>query len=111
VERVVYRIVADVQPTADDFRSNRDKGFPPRGAEIDDPALWSGWSVFDRRDEAESRARRYGLGAYLAVMRIPDAWTSDPSRFRKTLGPHHYTVWGTFTEVRSFIQAVIEIPK
>ena len=109
MERVVYRILKGPEPKASDFLSNREKGFPPRGPEIEDVSLWHGWSVFDQREEAEMRARRYGLGTHLAVMRVPASWADDGARMRKTLGPHHFTMWGSFAQVRTFIEAVVRI--
>ncbi len=104
-----YRIVAGRAPTADDFRSNRDKGLPPRGPELADPSLWTGFSVFDRREAAATRARRYGLGTHVAALRLPQEWVDDPRRVRKTLGARHFTVWATFPELEPFITDVTPV--
>ena len=88
-----FRIVRGSRPTRQDFLSNKDKGLPPRGPEIDDPAEWAGISVFDTRERAERLARRrnFALGAFVAELRIPD---DAPVLVRKTFGPGHYTLWG-----------------
>jgi hypothetical protein len=104
-----YRILAGEAPTADDFRSNRARGLPPRGPELADPGLWTGLSLFDRREEAERRARRYRLGTHLAVLDLAEGWVDDPTRLRKTLGPHHFTAWGTFSEFEARIREVVPV--
>jgi hypothetical protein len=90
---VFFRIVRASRPTPEDFLSNKEKGLPPRGPEIDDPAEWAGISMFDTRERAERLARRrnFALGAFVAELRIPDA---APVVVRKTFGPGHYTLWG-----------------
>jgi hypothetical protein len=104
-----YRILAGEAPTANDFRSNRDKGLPPRGPELADLSLWTGLSLFDQREEAERRARRYRIGTHLAVLDLPAWWVADPTCLRKTLGPSHFTAWGTFPEFEPHIREVVPV--
>ena len=107
--RTFYRIVAGTTPTMEDFRSDRDKGLPPRGPQLEDLSLWTGCSIFDRREEAAKRARRYGLGTHVAALRLPREWVDDPLRVRKTLGAHHFTVWATFPDLEPFLVDVTPV--
>jgi hypothetical protein len=111
MEKLVYHVLRGRTPQQTDFLTSRDLGVPPHGAQLDDPSLWTGWSAFDKIEEAEKRARRYGLGTHIAVMRMPEEWVADPARMRKTLGRHHYTVWGTFADIEDFIIQVVEVRK
>jgi hypothetical protein len=104
---VYFRIVKTNPPQPDDFTSNRDKGLPQRGAEVGDPSLWTGISLYDSRDRAARQARRYRLGGYVATLDIPDSTSSDSDQVRKTLGdPHHYTLWGEPAHVLSLVVRV-----
>jgi hypothetical protein len=99
-----FRLVRRDPPTRADFLSNKDKGLPPRGPEVDDPAEWAGISVFDTRERAERLARRrnLALGAFVAELRIP----ADAAVIaRKTFGPGHWTLWGT---AELFVRLVVD---
>jgi hypothetical protein len=105
-----YRIVRTDPPTAADFMSNRDKGLPPRGPEVSDPDLWAGISVYDHRDRAESQARRYQLGAFLAVIELPDNRQPGGLRVSKTLtDPHHHTLWGAPDTLVTLVTRVVPL--
>lgn len=109
MERIVYHILKSAKPRSADFQSDRDRGLKPRGPQIQDISLWTGWSAFDKREEAEKRARKYGLGSHLAVLRMPADWTGDRTKMRQTLGRHHFTIWGTFEDVKPFIDEVVPV--
>lgn len=89
--RVFYRVVRTDPARARDFTSNRALGKPPRGPELDDPRLHDGLSVSDSLENLRSKARALGMRGYLARLAIP---AGAPIRAEKTLGPHHWTLWG-----------------
>jgi hypothetical protein len=55
------------------------------------PDLWSGISVYSTPEAVRRRARRYRWRGYLARLEIRP---SAAIRIAKTLGQHHYTLWG-----------------
>jgi hypothetical protein len=89
-----YRITAQRRVTLADFLSNRAKRLPPRGIELEDPDIRGGISVYARRREAKDRARRFGLGAYIATLEIP-AGTPITGRRTGRRRTSHWTLWGS----------------
>jgi hypothetical protein len=100
-----FRIVHRNPASREDFLSNRDRGLPPRGPEIDDPAEWAGISVFDTLERARRLAlrRNLALGAFIAELHVAE---DAPVIARKTFGPGHYTLWGT---PETFVDLVVDI--
>jgi hypothetical protein len=104
-----YRVVRRDPPHMQDFTSNRDKGLPPRGPEVDDRSLWEGISVYDSRDRAERQALRYSLGDYIAVLHVDDSERGGVT-FKKTLADlHHFTVWGEPAVLVARVQEVLPV--
>ena len=88
--------------------SNRAKGRPPRGAELQDPSLWDGISVMDTIERAIERARRFPMhGAFVAELTIaPDV----PISWRRTLTTEgHFTLHGTPEALLGCVSRVISI--
>lgn len=93
--RTLYRVVRRSAAARDDFTSNLAKCLPMRGAELNEPLLWAGMSMFDTPDAAMRNARRFRgrLGTYLAELVLP--LEHDPRVLvRQTLRPGHFTVVG-----------------
>jgi hypothetical protein len=115
VPLTVYRIVRNNPPSWVDFLPNATKDLPPRGAESD-PLIWAAISTFADPAAAAQRARRYGLGGFLAELLIPDDGAVPiegvPGAFglvvaRPTLGPGHYSlISGPVTFMRAVARAL-----
>jgi hypothetical protein len=55
-------------------------------------ALWDGISVQNTLAQARRKVRvSPRLGSYVAILRVS---TDGPVRFRRSLGPGHFTLWG-----------------
>lgn len=89
--RVFYRLIAGRTAILRDFESNaaRKGPHPDPGATPEELELWEGVSVTDAI--AGSRARAM-YGTHVAVLAV---LADGPIRFRQTLWPGHYTLWGT----------------
>jgi hypothetical protein len=95
--RILFRIVRGPTATIDDFRSNLNGCFPPRGPELNNAAIWAGLSTWDTRAVAEQTVRRFKgrFGTYIAELTVPD---NDPRLLvQQTLKPSHYTMLGCET--------------
>jgi hypothetical protein len=104
--RTFYRIVKTEEPGLQDFTSNRALGRPPRGAELANRQLWEGVSVDTSRRAATNKARKFGLGSFIAELRIP---ADGPVRFQKTLGSGHYTLWGAPEEIKASVVSILPV--
>jgi hypothetical protein len=104
----VYRIVASDLPTRDDFLSYAELGKElPRDATPDITDRWEGISMYDSEERARAVASRFGLGARVAALDLP-----DDGRFRiERTGrrPGHYTIWGNADVLLTFVVAVIPV--
>ena len=79
----------------EDFISSLQLCRGPRPAEVLEPILWAGVSMFDNLRDAENFAIRYSLGRYIAEVHIPPrAPAVIHVVVQKTRGPGHYTVLG-----------------
>ena len=108
VYRVFHRTVQADPPTVEDFQSNKAKGWPPRGAEVDDPALWDGISVMDTLERARKRARHFPQhGAFIAVLRIPPDAPITAARTLRT--PGHYTLHGAPSDLLACVAKVVAV--
>jgi hypothetical protein len=107
--RLYWRIVRSNPASWVDFLANAVKDLPARSVELRDPLDWASISVFDAAEEAAERARRYGLGRYLAALRIPEDGFVAGVRVvvRQTYGPGHYSLLaGPVTFVRAVERVV-----
>lgn len=106
--KLYWRIVRSNPASWVDFLSNAVKDLPARPAEARDPLDWASISVFDSADEAAERARHYGLGRYLAGLRIPDDGLVQGVRIVvRQYGPGHYSLLaGPVTFMRSIERLV-----
>lgn len=105
--RSLYRIIARSTAQSDDFAANLAKCLPMRGAELQDPALWAGLSMYDTPEEAARTARRFHgrLGKYIAQLQLPT--DRDPRLLvRPTLRPGHFTVMCCADLCISFVREV-----
>jgi hypothetical protein len=104
--RVLYRVLRNLSATPTDFRSNLARCLAPRGAELTDPTIWTGLSMWDTPGLAERAARRYRgrIGTHLAVVHVPE---DDPRVLvRPSLGPGHFTVMACEEIVALFVHEV-----
>jgi hypothetical protein len=69
-----YRLLKTPSPTAEDFKSQAEKGRkPPKSLPAHKLAEWDGVSVLRSLEEAVVFQREFQyLGAYIAVLEIPD---------------------------------------
>ena len=102
-----WRIVRTSSPTIQDFLSNDALGRRPRDHDPETLRLWSGISVYVTERYARRTAATFPrIGRYLAELRIDD---TDPIRAEKTLGPGHYTLWGSAEVLLGRVVRVIPI--
>jgi hypothetical protein len=103
LHRDFYRIIQSSTATREDFLSPRALGRPVPN----DPvlaALWDGVSVQNTLAQARRKSRvSPRLGSYVAILRVS---SDGPIRFRRSLGPGHYTLWG---EPDVLLAAVIDV--
>ena len=85
-----YRLIRNSPPTRSDFLSRKERGVPPRGAELNDPFLYEGLSAWDSPEAAARVAIR--RPAFIAVLQIA---VDRHVVVRQTLKPGHYTLRGT----------------
>lgn len=95
----------------DELVSNLANCLPIRGAELTDPTLWAGLSMFDTSHHAARRAMRFRsrLGRFIARLEVP----VDGDRgllFRMTLMRRHFTVMACAATCLSFVREVQPIP-
>lgn len=88
---VFYRVVRTVPPTRTDFLSAKAEGKKPRPAQISDPLLYVGISVFESVAAIEAVRQRTPLVGSIVELRIPD---DAPIGVHKTRGPGHWTLVG-----------------
>ena len=104
---ILYRIVETNPPTSWDFTSNEARGRPLHHPTPEKRRLWAGLSMFANEDRARRNARKFpALGSYIARLMIPD---SESVQVERTLGPGHYTVWGTPSYVLTFVAEVFAV--
>lgn len=88
-----WRIVRTNPPGERDFASREQLGHRPRNERPETLRLWSGLSMYATETHARRNARLYPmLGTFLAEVIVSDG---DLVSVEKTLGPEHYTLWGT----------------
>lgn len=69
---VLWRIVAAIPATLDDFRSHKERGIPLRRPTPDALRLWEGVSVYRKREVAKALARSLPhLGGFVAAFGVP----------------------------------------
>jgi hypothetical protein len=83
-----YRGIKEAVASVEDFESNAARGFPPRGAEVRLPKIYSGISVFDSLETARQRLR-----VVSKVSHIAEVVVKGVGEIEQTLGPGHYTWW------------------
>mgnify|MGYP001218957382 CR=1 FL=1 len=83
--------------------SNKAKGRSPKGAEIDDPEIHDGLSVFDDITALRSRMRRTGWSGYIAEIEL-----QDTVKVRTWGPPGHHTIWGDPTELLGSVVLITE---
>jgi hypothetical protein len=106
--RVYHRTVKTDPPNIDDFRSNKAKGQPPRGPEIDDPSLWDGISAMDTLERAMKRARQFPMhGAFVAELHIPPGGSIVAQRTLRT--PGHYTLHGAAEDLLACVVGIFPV--
>ena len=86
--RLVYRLVRDIPPVNDDFRSQRAE--KPTAQFNVSECTARGLSVFTDRSDAERQTRRRNL-KHLTPCRV--TLTAGAGRIKKTGGSSHYTWW------------------
>ena len=104
--RTFYRIVHSIEPTLDDFMSQKALGIPMARPDPEVELIWDGISVYATEVQARRQARaKPWLGSYIAELAISE---SDPVTFRRSgTGRGHHTLWGDPTDLRSFVQRII----
>lgn len=104
----LYHVVRRNPPTADDFRSYKDKGTALRFPGAEAERCYDGVSFFDTPERAAGSVRRPSPGGEL-VARIG---VPDTLRVERTFGdrPGHYTVWGAAETLRGLVQEVVVVP-
>lgn len=92
----LYRLITEEEPAAN-LLSNSARGLAPRGAEIANPGLHQGLSMFDTVEGAASRIPLLEKGGnkVLGIGRFEFAEGVGGVRIDKTMGRGHYTVTGT----------------
>ena len=72
--RMFYRLVKTNPPTSNDMLSQAALHKPPPRPDPEFLVRWAGLSVFDNEDEVRDlgRRRRWKIGAYIAILRVPD---------------------------------------
>lgn len=105
--RVLHRTVKTDPPAAIDFMSNKALGKPPRNAELREPVLHDGLSVWDSLESAIAMARQFPQhGAFIAELTIaPDSMIT----IRKTRGPGHFTIFGHAEAIRACVTRVFPV--
>ncbi len=88
---VYYRVVKTDPPTRDDFLSDEAKGRRPRPAQVRNPLLYRGISVFETVAAIEAVRERVPLLGHVAELAIPEG---APVGDHKTGGPGHWTLVG-----------------
>lgn len=91
----VYRIVRVSEPSdpalIGDLHANAERGRKPRGPEIRYPELHRGVSAFERRADAERRARQFRrLGGWIATLELDARTGAELARWG---GVSHLTLW------------------
>jgi hypothetical protein len=93
--RIFYRIVAEQEPTIDDFLTQRARGFPsPPPPDVEALFSWAhGVSVMNTQRQAMKKAKAFRgrLGRYVVGVRIEE---DGPVRYLKTLGSGHFDLIG-----------------
>ena len=100
----LYRAVSTFPPTRDDFLSDEAKGKRPRPAQLQDPILYRGISVFDDLAELAARRRRVPLPPLTVELSIPDG---APVTIHKTLGPGHWTIVGNPATLLGYVVRLV----
>jgi hypothetical protein len=102
--RTFYRLVKTDPPMVDHFESFAAQGRVPRTNDPEVLRLWSGISAFETAAQARRTARqRPYLGAFVAELRLP---AEGVVRWEKTLGPGHYTLWGSAADLLASVATV-----
>ncbi|MDP9359058.1 MAG: hypothetical protein M3R02_28010 [Chloroflexota bacterium] len=107
-DRTFYRVIPQVEPTANDFLSDKELGEPPPAS--NDPIelrMWEGVSFNNSETQARIKATDLPfLGAYVAVVEIEGA---NPVITYKRTGKSrgHYTLWGNAGEMVRCVVRVI----
>jgi hypothetical protein len=105
--RIFFRIVKSYPPTRADFSSNQSRGRRLENPTSERLRLWSGISVYETAHGARQTARKYpAIGRYIAELEIPD---EGAFVFEKTLGPGHYTLWGSPDEVERCVVSITAV--
>lgn len=103
----LYHGVSAIPATAADFRSNAAKGRkvrPPITPEKVD--LSRGVSTYDTLAAMQQNLVDWPAnGPHIAVLDIPD---DGSIRREKTLGSHHWTVWGDPAQLLAFVTDYIQ---
>lgn len=86
-----YRVVKSWPPQRHDLESDQAKHKPPRPAQLRDPRLYAGISVFEATTFIEAIRQRVPLPGVIVELVIPDG---APVAVHKTLSPGHWTVIG-----------------
>lgn len=101
---ILYRAVSADPPLAADFASNKAKGKPRRAIEGED--AWSGISVYDTEQRCRSKAAMFGLGTFVAEMRIPEGAQIRCGEIGRS---GHCTLWGEPEEFLPYVTRVVPV--
>lgn len=105
-----YRVAKAYPPGDDEYRTARDKGLHPpdelTATEL--RAFNDGYSFYDSEDGARGQAkkRKGKLGTYIVRYDIPEG---SGIEWEKTLGPGHYTLFGSKEELKRYLAAFVAI--
>jgi hypothetical protein len=101
----MFRMVKQERPTEDDFLSDRVRGRPRYGEDLEADHL--GVSMFAERVQAESIMRRYPKR--IAEVRLAPDYGLCLARTLPGLDGHH-TVWGQPGDLVRLVESVWEVP-
>jgi hypothetical protein len=101
-----FRVVQSDPPTLADFNSDEARGLSkPVPAEL--ARMWDGLSVMDSEERARRLARRFGLGNFIAAVRVEEG---GPIRYERTLHRRgHHTLWGDPAAMLERVQSVVPV--
>ena len=110
--QVAFRVLPTADRRASDFldafRSSLERGIPPRPQSPEErfQIIRAGISCFSTSRQAENKAKRLGLGDYVAELHLPPGQGVCLARWG---GRGHMTVWGEAVKLASAVVDIVRI--
>ena len=98
-EQTFYRVTKENPPGDRDYRTRFEfKGEPPDDLPQEVRESWYAFTAYDTVEGARNQALQVrGLGKYIFRYDIPEG---SNLRWKQTLGPGHYDIWGDKEELK-----------